>query len=151
MITDRREMNQRLVKFASGPATRRLWGVDYAALSRPEQVFLCIWELESEVNNGGFHQYFYNDSGKLAPHAVEALHTVGAQQAATIVEQAIELLGADMPWNDESARTERLEAISPEVFESLDEAFYQYPDDLTTMLYRYTDAHRTELGAGDDF
>jgi hypothetical protein len=33
------------------------------ALSEAEQVFLCVYELESEVNNGGFDLFFRNLPG----------------------------------------------------------------------------------------
>ncbi len=29
-----------------------------AAQSRPQKVFSALWAIESEVNNGGFSQYF---------------------------------------------------------------------------------------------
>lgn len=37
----------------------------FRALSTAERVFLCVWNLEAEVNNGGFEQ-FYN-LGALPP------------------------------------------------------------------------------------
>src|SRR5215472_12379335 len=77
MTIDHREMNRRLIKLSESP-TSRFWRLDYKDLSAPERVFLVIWELESEVNNGGFQQYFHNSSGALAPHAVDALKTLGA-------------------------------------------------------------------------
>ena len=78
MTIDDREMNRRLIRLSESP-TSRFWRLDYKDLSIPERVFLVIWELESEVNNGGFQQYFYNSSGALAPHVVSALKAIGAQ------------------------------------------------------------------------
>ncbi len=34
----------------------RSWEGGCADLSEPEWTFVCVWELESEVNNGGFEQ-----------------------------------------------------------------------------------------------
>lgn len=62
MMADFGQMNQRLLRLAESPNSR-FWRVNYEALSRAEQIFLMIWELEAEVNNGGFHQYFSNSSG----------------------------------------------------------------------------------------
>jgi hypothetical protein len=62
MTIDRNEMNHRLVKFSESPNIR-FWRVDYDQLSFEERAFGLIWELESEVNNGGFHQYFWNSTG----------------------------------------------------------------------------------------
>jgi hypothetical protein len=39
---------------------------DFAQQSTPQKVFSSIWALESEVNNGGFPQYFLNDSCETA-------------------------------------------------------------------------------------
>jgi hypothetical protein len=52
MTIDNREMNRRLIRLSENP-TSRFWRLDYKDLSIPERVFLVIWELESEVNNGG--------------------------------------------------------------------------------------------------
>jgi hypothetical protein len=52
MTIDTREMNRRLIQLCANP-TSRFWRLDYKDLSIPERVFLVIWELESEVNNGG--------------------------------------------------------------------------------------------------
>jgi hypothetical protein len=52
MAIDGREMNRRLIKLSES-STSRFWRLDYGDLSPPERVFLLVWELESEVNNGG--------------------------------------------------------------------------------------------------
>jgi uncharacterized protein DUF4375 len=66
MTIDKQEMNRRLIKLSESPSSR-FWRVEYQDLSTPERVFLLIWEFESEVNNGGFYQYFHNSSGAGAP------------------------------------------------------------------------------------
>jgi hypothetical protein len=50
----------------------------FAQQSLPQKVFSAIWEVESEVNNGGFAQYFSNDSAESASFVVEALEKIGA-------------------------------------------------------------------------
>jgi|SRR6266446_972052 len=37
---------------------------DSARQSLPQKVFSAIWAVESEVNNGGFSQYFSNSGGE---------------------------------------------------------------------------------------
>jgi hypothetical protein len=46
---------------------------DFVSQSPPQKVFSAIWSAESEVNNGGFWQYFINSSAESAPFVVEAL------------------------------------------------------------------------------
>ena len=57
---------------------------DFAQQSTPQKVFSSIWALESEVNNGGFSQYFLNSSCETASSVSEALETIGAPKTADI-------------------------------------------------------------------
>lgn len=148
MLSDRNEMNNRLIKLAESP-TSRFWRVEYDVLSTPERVFLNIWELESEVNNGGFDQYFFNSSGRLVPNVVAALHAIGASAMAQVVQRAIEAVGQDVQWQDDTARQVYMTELSPQAtntLSDLDQAFYRYPDDLTMLLYRYVSERRAEIG-----
>lgn len=52
----------------------------FASQSTPQKVFSAVWDVESEVNNGDFSQYFFNRSAESACFAVEALQTIGAPQ-----------------------------------------------------------------------
>ncbi|MGD0401109.1 MAG: DMP19 family protein [Syntrophobacteraceae bacterium] len=153
MAEDTREMNRRLIRLAEGSEVR-FWRVNYDALSVPERFFRAIWELEAEVNNGGFHQYFSNSSGRLVPDVIDALHAIGAIQMANIVGRAIEAVGPDVSWSDDTARQARMDDLSPEIVEALNDlgqAFYAYPDNLTALLYRYVVAHKGEIGAPAEF
>jgi len=154
MTIDNREMNRRLIKLSESP-TSRFWRVDYEELLAAERVFLLIWELESEVNNGGFHQYFYNSSGALAPNIVDALKTIGAEATADIVQRAINaVVGTMTSWSDDAGRQAGLNRLSPEtrrVLEDLDQQYYACPEDLTPLLYNYVAGHRTEVHAPSSF
>ena len=47
---------------------------DFLIQSDVQKVFSAVWALEIEVNNGGFHQYFFNSDGgtaNFAPHALD--------------------------------------------------------------------------------
>jgi hypothetical protein len=153
MSIDANEMNRRLVGLAESRDVR-FWRVDYSQLSAPEQVFLVIWELEAEVNNGGFEQYFSNSSGRLAPHAGGALRAIGAEAMAAIVDQAFSAVDHGVSWSNDEARKATLIALKSETLqklEGLDEAFRAYPNNLNDLLYRFVSAHRGEIGAPADF
>jgi hypothetical protein len=45
----------------------------FATQSAPQQVFSSIWAVESEVNNGGFSQYFLNSSCETAAFVAEGV------------------------------------------------------------------------------
>jgi hypothetical protein len=44
--------------------------------------------LEGEVNNGGFHQYYWNTGGRFAPGTVDAFHYFGLDQHAALMQEA---------------------------------------------------------------
>jgi len=62
---------------------------DFALQSLPQKVFSAIWDVEAQVNNGGFSQYFLNWSSKSAAFVVNALEAIGAQAAAAVCSRAI--------------------------------------------------------------
>jgi hypothetical protein len=146
-------MNRRLIRLAESPDIR-FWRVDYGQLSAPERVFGVIWELESEVNNGGFYQYFWNSSGALAPHSIEALKEIGADATAALAREALTLAGDGIEWSDDAARQARIDRLPRETknkLDELDQAFYASPDDLTSLLYKYVSGHKREIGTPADF
>jgi len=57
-------------------------------LSKSEQAIYIIWNLEAEINNGGFNQYYFNSSGQFADLAPDALKLVKANKFAELVSQA---------------------------------------------------------------
>ena len=62
---------------------------DFAAQSTPQKVFSSIWAVESEVNNGGFSQYFLNSSCETAGFVVEAMKAINAPPTGEICRRAI--------------------------------------------------------------
>ena len=118
----------------------------YPELSPEERVFLHVWELEAEVNNGGFDQYFINSSGNHAAEVVESLEAIGAVQAAAIAKQAISVaFGNSPPPKDEEARDSVMRALPEEKLEQLsacDNEFYLYPDNLTELLFSFVVANK---------
>ena len=43
---------------------------EFTRLPHKTQVARCIYMLEAEVNNGGFHQFFLNSSGEYVPETL---------------------------------------------------------------------------------
>lgn len=143
------EMEQRLQRLANALESK-IANTAGDALSPPERVFRCVWELEAEVNNGGFTQYFFNSSGRHAPDAPAALRAIGAAATAVLVDAALELMGRGVSWGDDvrrQAAVERLEHGAGARLEALDAKFYACPDDLTVKLHAYVAKHRLELAA----
>jgi len=124
------------------------YGEAIEKLSHAERVFYCIFQLEGEVNNGGFSQYLFNSSGNFANEIVDALNEIGAVKMAGICEKALAALGCNIPA-DRYERQEKLEDVeTDEVDEELNECdneFYEYPDDLTELNYQYIIKNRAQF------
>jgi hypothetical protein len=115
-----------------------------------QRAFALVWELESEVNNGGFHQYFFNSSGRHGPEVAAGLDSIGAAKCAELVRQAIDVVGPDFPWPDIGERRRALRTARPELeaeLDALDNAFYAYPDDLAALLDSYIAQHRADFAS----
>ena len=122
--------------------------VDFAKQSDAQKTFSAIWELESQVNNGGFDQYFRNSDSDIIAHAPIALREIGATACAAIVDSAIQVI---VPIPDDSdARGHALDAAGEDgeaLLEELDSKFYAYADNLTELLFAFVASNLNEFGA----
>ena len=112
---------------------------DFRETSRvvPERVglLLAIRWLDSEVRNGGFHQFFQNSTGVLAPEALEGLLALGAQETAMVVSEAVARFGSSYP-RDRERRLSSLRELEREgdersewdPFFELDQIYYEVSD-----------------------
>ena len=120
-----------------------LWTHGVAEMTGARQTFVLIWQLEAEVNNGGFWQYAYNSSGEGAPFVVEALNVIGAKATAALARATLGLIG-DTDWQNEAVRQAHVEALDDSVrarLDELDQAFYLYEDNLTRLLFGFVTAN----------
>jgi hypothetical protein len=58
-----------------------------------EAIIQSVLALDREVNNGGYDQYFRNDSRKYAPSVVNHLVILGRTEIADITQRALDSLG----------------------------------------------------------
>jgi hypothetical protein len=59
-------------------------------------LFAAHW-CQSEVCNGGLHQFFYNPTGVLAPEAVAGFRSIGLTDLADILAEAMRFFGEPYP------------------------------------------------------
>ncbi|MFN8299535.1 MAG: DUF4375 domain-containing protein [Chitinophagales bacterium] len=57
-------------------------------LSSPRQAIYIVWQVESEVNNGGFDQFYFNSSGRFANKAENAFKEIGSAKFANLMHRA---------------------------------------------------------------
>jgi hypothetical protein len=143
-------MNKNGILIALSESDKTRFGKeDFDAQSVPQKVFSSIWAVESEVNNGGFSQFFLNLSSETARFVVEALETIGAPKTADICSRAIATAFPDGLPSDPEAISAVASDFSDEIEEklnALDTEFFQYPHDLTRLLFVYVSNHPEEFG-----
>ena len=118
-------------------------------LNEAQRCLVAFGSLRTQVNNGGFSQYFFNSSGDLAPDAVAAAAVMGAHDVATLLSRAMALLGDPYP-RELALRQERLEELedaAEEPFETLDLDYYQLEAqaDLDAAMDEFVRLHRGDL------
>jgi hypothetical protein len=56
--------------------------------NKSRQAIYMIWALETEVNNGGYNQFYFNSSGQFYKQLPEALRLIGANKFADLTKKA---------------------------------------------------------------
>src|SRR5579859_3566898 len=82
----------------------------FGSVPRASGLLFAAHFCQSEICNGGFHQFFGNSTGVLATEAVEGFRKIGQYQVATLIEKAMSLVGSEYP-RDRKERQTRLEQI----------------------------------------
>lgn len=85
--------------------------IDFRDQVEEQQVFSAIWELESQVNNGGFAQYFTSADGHTANFAPEALRRIGANNCSDIVSRALHAVSPDLLPDDQPTREKIIDEL----------------------------------------
>ncbi len=121
------------------PMRKKVAGQGYGSLSEAERTIFCVAELETEVDKGGFHQYFSDSAGDRVLDAIDALRRIGAMQTSRIVEKACMLFPQGRPDPDRSKRQQQLDTfeLDFEAFEALDSAFHAHREDLEKLQAKY--------------
>ncbi|MBN8667253.1 MAG: DMP19 family protein [Chitinophagales bacterium] len=117
-------------------------------LTEPQKHFYFNQNIEREINNGGFNQYFYNSSGDFAHETITSLRTINANKTADILQQAIDQFPSSVVPKNRANRQEILEQIEDtanEVWEQLDQAFYKYEDNLYELNIEYIKQNRNSF------
>ena len=121
------------------------YGDDFSKLTDHQKLFFLNQNLEREINNGGFNQYFYNSSGDEAHETILSLKAIGANKTAIILQKAIDQFPNKTVPKDRDERAEvlaQIEEIANEAWEELDQEFYEYEDDLNTLNIEYVKKYK---------
>ena len=104
---------------------------DYELVRQIPKSAQFLWAmrlLESEVNNGGFEQYFWNSSCTLADVALAAYKAIGAQKYLEFLQRAVVLAG-DKSWklrrSEFGGDWRAYKKACPPGLDALDNEFYE--------------------------
>src|SRR6266700_7746784 len=105
----------------------------------PREVVDFVMQLQDEVSNGGFHQFFNNSSGNNTVDTIQALEAIGATVVAAILRRAASKFPNNTPPRDRRQRLDVLWANFPRTdeFRDLDTEFFAYPEDLSGLIAAY--------------
>jgi hypothetical protein len=101
-------------------------------------LFAARW-LHSEVRNGGFHQFFYNPTGVLAPESFLAFNKLKLDDAAEVIREAMGFFETPYP-RDQEQRCVVLDSIPGknrdeyDPFVQLDKRYYKL---VPSSTYRF--------------
>lgn len=142
------DTNERLIALSEYVAEKCQFGIKMEKLSHPERVFFITQNVEIEVNNGGFSQFFYNSTGDFSAETVQAFLAIGAEKTAAICQRALDAVGQPLPVN-RAERIELLEKIESgalaEALDSCDNAFYSCEEDLNALTDAYVMKNKADF------
>lgn len=124
------------------------YGEKVNLLNNSQKDLWIIENLEREINNGGFNQFYWNSSGNYANETIDALILIEAYKTAEIVKKAnSEFKNGSVP-KDRVERQNELELIeenAEENWNNLDSEFYEYNDDLTELLIAFVINNKSDF------
>lgn len=121
----------------------------FSQQSTHQKVFSAIWAVESEVNNGGFSQYFRNSSCETAGFVADALDLIEAPSTAEICRRAVMIAfpnGLPSSPDEIGAAAADFTSEIEDNLTDLDQEFFAYPHNLTDLLYTYVSEHPDDFG-----
>ncbi len=118
----------------------------FQGLSESEKRYFAVNILIGEVYNGGFHQFFFNNSGSYYKYVILGLEELGATQSLALLQRAKLVLfeNENMPEYVGKRREVILQRKSDDCLQllnELDKQFYKDPDGLDTKCVTYAKLH----------
>lgn len=117
-----------------------------AGLSPVERTIFFYGAFQSEVQNGGLHQFFANSTGNCALQTRAALHDIGATELLAVYDKALAVFPSP-PSEDRGTRLQQMARV-PNEFDAWEEekvGSVDFDAKARAALERYVRAHLREL------
>jgi hypothetical protein len=113
------------------------------------QMLLSTSEVENEVVNGGFHQYFWNTQGIRSQMALQSFRLIHAEKHAALIQRAIDRYEQYRTQMDRFRKEEKDDSFArseePSGFDPLDLEYYKLEKKLGTLRIAYIRVHLEEF------
>lgn len=104
-------------------------------LNEVEKNIMILNDLEGEVNNGGFDQFFLNTGGKYNDSLIKALKAVDAPETAAICKKALDIISRGL------LKDQELDLLDREC----DTPYYEKSENLTSLIAEYARKNKDSL------
>jgi len=126
----------------------------YAALIKLPygyQIIYVTWRVESEVNSGGFYQYFNDTNARFTYLAERAFKQISAPNAAGVLKRAMQQVETTMPElldPDRNPQQFNEGKIANDPFNKLEQEFFDDNENLAELRVRYIRGHLGQFKTG---
>jgi hypothetical protein len=120
-------------------------------MSKGQLMVLSTFEMEAEVNNGGFVQYYWNTDGELSNAAANGFKLIKAMKIAKLVNQANALWKSErqkvLAYKNKGTNEAFTESYKHTELTKLDDKFYEIEkvENVTKLRVAYIRAHLAEF------
>ena len=104
-------------------------------LNEVEKNIMILSDLDADVNNGGFDQYFFNSRGEYNNSLIKALTAVNAPETAKICAKALDIISRGLLKDQES------DLLNKEC----DEPYYEKSENLFSLIAEYARKNKDSL------
>ena len=104
-------------------------------LNEVEKNIMILNDLDGEVNNGGFEQFFFNTRGQYNDSLIDALTAVNASETKEICAKALDIISQGLLKDQESDLLDK----------ECDTPFYDKSENLTSLIAEYARKNRDSL------
>ena len=110
---------------------------NFENLNEFEKTFIYIDIFENHTTDGGLKKFFWDSAGQFSHEVLEAYERIGAHKTASIIYDSF-LVFKEIPIpKDLELRRSILSNIKPNVWNTLDQEFYDCSDNVVLLIIQF--------------
>lgn len=135
-----RTINDIIIAMCNRMTSKTNYGENMEVLTEEERVFYVATEIDSQVHSLGFDQFFFDEAGKFAAEAPNALRKMGAEERAQVTEKALQAVGGSLPEDNKERAAFIRNELTDDMKKQLEELKAEYEainDDFNRLIYQF--------------